>query len=158
MLRITDQYFWNFIFTLFFLGLVAMGSIILESEARLAYTDLTLVDYLIITFATFRLTRLVVNDVITKWFREQFWDAKDSRGKVYLEKPERGPRRTIADLLSCPWCFGVWAAASVVFFYLLSPYAQLPILILAIAGAATWLHQLAQLTGYKAEQAKHFVE
>lgn len=154
MIRITDQYFWNFIFMSFFVGLIVMGSIILETEARINYKDLTLIDYLVLAFATYRLTRLIVNDSITKFFREQFWDTKEVRGKVMLVKPESGPRRTIADLVSCAWCFGAWSAAMVTFFYLLTSYAQFPVLLLAIAGAGTWLHQLAQLTGYRAERAK----
>lgn len=158
MIRITDQYFWNFVFSLFFVGLVVMAAIILETEARLAYADLTVLDVVLMTLATYRLVRLFLNDIITKWFREQFWDTKENRGKVLLVKPESGPRRTIADLLSCPWCFGAWAALGVVFFYLLTSYAQLPILILAIAGAGTWLHQVGQLTGFKAQQLKHEVE
>jgi len=158
MIRITDQYLWNFIFTIFFVGLLTMGAIILETEARIAYTDLTIVDFLIIALATYRVIRLFINDAVTKFFREQFWDTKESRGKILLVKPESGPRRTIADLLSCPWCFGVWSAALVTFFYLLTPYAQFPVLILALAGLGTWFHQVGQLTGHKAQQAKHLVE
>lgn len=154
MLRITDQYFWNFVFTVFFAGLVVMGAIILQTEARVPYAELTLVDYLLMALATFRLTRLFVNDTITKWFREQFWDTKDSRGKVLLVKPVGGPRRTLADLLSCTWCFGAWAGATIVFFYLLTPYAQFPVILLAISGLGTFFHQTAQLVCHSAENAK----
>ena len=111
MFRITDQYFWNLVFTLFFLVLVTMGAIILETESRVALTELTLTDYVLITLASWRMVRLFVYDAITKFFREQFWDVVKV-GKGYtLEKPKAGPRRTLADLLSCPWCFGVWATA-----------------------------------------------
>jgi len=154
MIRITDQYVWNFVFLLFFIGLVTMGAIILETESRIPLAELSLVDYVLIALATYRLIRLVVNDAITKFFREQFWDAREVRGKILLVKPESGARRTIADLLSCTWCFGAWAAAMVIFFYLLTPYALFPILILALSGVGSWLHQLAQLTCYKAERAK----
>lgn len=158
MIRVTDQYFWNFIFGAFFVALVAMGTIILETEIRVAYEDLALLDFILMSLATFRLTRLFVNDAATKCIREQFWDAEVTKGKVLLVKPARGPRRTLADLFSCPWCFGMWAAATVVFAYLLTPYAVLPVIILAIAGVATWIQQLAQLIGWKAEQLKRDVE
>jgi hypothetical protein len=98
---------------------------------------------------------LFVNDTITKWFREQFWDIKESRGKMVLVKPESGPRRTLADLLSCPWCFGAWAGASVVFFYLLTSNAQFQVIILAISGLGTLFHQAGQLLGHTAETAQH---
>lgn len=157
MIRITNQYLWNFVFAVFFIGLVTMAAIILETEARLSYAELTLIDIVLMSLATYRLIRLVINDVGTKFFREQFWDTKESRGKIILVKPSGGPRRAIADVLSCCWCFGIWAAAMIIFFYLLTPYAQLPILILAIAGVGTWFQQLAALTGWKAEQTKNEV-
>lgn len=158
MIRITEQYFWNFVFVVFFVGLITMGAIILKTEARIAYEDLTFLDALILALATYRVVRLFLNDNITKFFREQFWDTKEMKTKILLVKPESGPRRTIADLLSCPWCFGAWAAAMVLFFYLLTPYAIFPVWLLALAGAGTWLHQVGQLTGYKAEGAKREAE
>lgn len=158
MIRITDQYFWNVVFGLFFLGLVTMAVIILETEARISWSELTSLDIVLLSLATYRLTRLMLNDAITKFFREQFWDTDELRGKIVLVKPPKGPRRTLADLMSCPWCFGIWSAATVIFFYLLTPYAEIPVLILAIAGLGTWFHQVGQLTGYKAQQLKEEFE
>ena len=103
-MRITDQYFWNFVFSVFFLILVIMGAIILETESRIVLDELSTVDFVLMTLATWRLTRLFVYDNITKFIREQFWDVVKV-GKGYtLEKPKVGPRRTLADLLTCPWC------------------------------------------------------
>lgn len=154
MIRITDQYFWNFVFTAFFLILVVMGSIILETESRILFTDLSLTDYVLITLASWRLTRLFVYDLITKFFREQFWDVvKVGRGHQ-LEKPKGGARRTLADLMDCPWCFGVWATAMVTFFYLITPYAVFPVVMLALSAVATFLQLTSNLIGHKAEQLK----
>lgn len=155
MIRITDQYLWNFVFLVFFLVLIAMGAIILETEARLTYTELAWSDYLLIVLATWRLTRLCVNDTIMKWFREQFYDAVADKKQILLVKPARGPRRTIADLMSCPWCFGMWAGAMVTFFYLLTSYAIFPVMILALSAVATFLHLLATQVGARAEQLKN---
>ncbi len=157
-MRITDQYFWNFIFSLFFVGLVIMGTIILESEAYKAWSDLAFVDFALIALATFRTIRLMVYDKITEFFREQFWDVHTTKSGAALVKPPHGPRRTLADLLSCPWCFGVWAAASVSFFYLLTPYAFYPILFMALSSVATFLQLFSNLIGWKAEQLKMDVE
>lgn len=158
MIRITNQYLWNIVFIAFFIGLVTMGSIILDSEATIAYEDITFFDIALITLASFRVVRLFVYDSITKFFREQFYDAKEVKGKILLTKPTSGPRRTLADLMSCPWCFGISASALVTFFYLLTPLAYFPVLILAVAGVATQLQLLANLTGHKAEQVKREVE
>ncbi|MAZ29706.1 hypothetical protein CL655_00265 [bacterium] len=154
MLRITDQYFWNFVFSVFFIVLVVMGMIILDTEAHLTVTELTTVDFILITLATWLLVRLFVYDTVTKWVREQFWDARRTKSGVELTKPKSGPRRTLADLFSCPWCIGVWMAATVTFFYLLTPLAYYPTLFLAIAALASYLQLLANLTGYAAEHFK----
>ena len=145
MIRITDQYFWNFVFGVFFIVLFVMGVIILETEAKINPADLTVLDISLITLASWRLIRLFLFDAITKWFREQFWDVKKVGKDFILEKPATGPRRTIADLMSCPWCFGLWAASFMVFFYCLTPIAFYPTLILAISALATLLHNLSFL-------------
>lgn len=157
-MRITDQYFWNVVFLIFFIVLVFLGTVILESESVTPYSDLTLVDFTLITLASFRIVRLVVYDKIFAFFREQFYDATEYKGKIVLVKPESGPRRTLADLISCPWCFGVWATAMVSFFYLLTPYAFFPVLLLALSAVASFLQILSNLVGWKAEQAKNEVE
>jgi len=154
MIRITDQYFWNLVFSLFFFGVMVMAAIILETESRIAFTELTLVDYVLITLATWRVTRLFIYDAITKFIREQFWDLVTVGKKSELEKPRFGPRRTIADLLSCPWCFSIWAAAVVIFFYLITPYAVYPVMLLALSAVATFLQLLSNLVGHKAELLK----
>jgi hypothetical protein len=154
MLRITDQYFWNFVFSVFFLILVIMGAIILQTESRIPLSDLELVDYVLITLAAWRLTRLFVYDAITKFIREQFWDVKKVGRGYKLEKPKVGPKRTMADLFSCPWCLGVWATALVTFFYLITPYAVYPVLFLGLSAVATFLQLLTNLIGHKAELLK----
>lgn len=157
-MRITDQYFWNIIFLLFFICLVFLATVILESEARISYEALTFVDFALITLASWRIVRAVVYDKIFAFFREQFYDALEYKGKVVLTKPEKGPRRTLIDLLSCPWCFGVWAAAMVAFFYLLTPYAIFPVLFLALSAVASFFQVLSNLVGWKAEKLKDDVE
>lgn len=157
-MRISDQYVWNFLFSLFFLSLIISGAVILDSEARRPLGDIRLMDMVLLSLATLRLTRLVVYDKITAFFREQFYDVVETKTKRYLEKPLKGPRRTMADLLSCPWCIGMWAGATVTFFYYLTPYAWFPIVILAISALGTILQLLANMIGWRAEQLKKEVE
>lgn len=158
MIRVTDQYFWNIVFLLFYVGLLVMAVIILDSEAYLPYTSLTLLDLTLITLASFRITRMFVYDSLTRFLREQFYDVKMVRAKATLVKPTVGPRRTLADLITCPWCFGVWATTWVTFFYLLTPLAYFPTLILALASVATLLQLFANALGWKAEQLKKDTE
>lgn len=135
-----------------------MGTVILQTEAYKLPVDLTLTDFVLISLASFRIIRMVVYDKIFAFFREQFYDPTEYKGQVVLVKPEGGPRRTLADLLSCPWCFGVWATAMVTFFYLLTPYAFFPILFIALSAVASMLQITANLIGWKAEQLKNEVE
>ncbi len=153
-MRITDQYFWNVVFLLFFLCLAFMATVILEGEGVRTYETLVLLDYILMILASFRLVRLVVYDKMFAFFREQFWNVSEYKGKVILIKPESGPRRTLADLLSCPWCFGVWATFMVSFFYMLTPYAFYPVLLLALSGVATLLQLFANMIGWRAEVLK----
>ena len=157
-MRISDHYVWNFLFMLFFISLVISGTIILQSEAARPLGVMDPMSFLILGLATFRLTRLVVNDTITAFFREQFYDVVETKTKRYLEKPSSGPRRTIAELLACPWCIGMWASATILFFYHLTLYAWFPIVFLAIAGLGALFQLLANMIGWKAEQMKQGAE
>jgi hypothetical protein len=157
-MRITDQYFWNIVFLGFFACLVFLASVILESEAARSYESLTLIDFALIALASWRCIRLVTYDKIFAFFREQFYDATEYKGKVMLVKPESGPRRTLADLVTCPWCIGVWMSAMVSFFYLLTSYAFFPVLLLALSAVATFLQLLSNMIGWRAEQLKNETE
>jgi hypothetical protein len=132
-----------------------MGTIILSTESRLPLAELTLTDFVLITLASWRLTRLFVYDMITKFIREQFLDVVKVGRQFALEKPKTGPRRTLADLLGCPWCFGVWATALVSFFYLLSEWFVYVTIVLALSAVATFLQLLTNLIGHQAEYAKN---
>lgn len=134
MIRITDQYFWNFIFSLFFLVLVILGVIILDTEARISLTDLSVFEISLLVLATWRLTLLLGSDTATKWFREQFYDVKKVGRGYTFEVPKTGPRRVFLDLLTNPVRSSVWLGASLTFFYLLSEIIFYPLLFLAVAS------------------------
>lgn len=154
-MRITDQYLWNFVFTVFFLVMVTMAAIILDTKARIPLSELSLTDYVLITLASWRMTRLFVYDAISKFVREQFYDVVKVGDSFALEKPKTGPRRTLADLFGCPWCFGIWATAMTTFLYLLSDWLVYPVIFLALSAVATFLQLLSNLVGHKAEQLKN---
>ncbi len=135
--------------------MLIMASIILSTEARVPLTELELVDFVLITLASWRLTRLFVYDMVTKFVREQFLDVVKVGRKFALEKPKTGPRRTLADLFGCPWCFGVWATALMSFLYLISEWFYYVTIILALSAVATFLQILTNLVGHKAEELKN---
>lgn len=155
MMRITDQYFWNIIFSCIFVLFVAIGTILVTRFGLYSVFRLSPFDLAIIILASQRLVRLFVYDNVMKWFREQFYDVRTRRGgKVTLHKPAIGPRRTVIDLLSCPWCFGMWATATVSFFYIVTPYAYYPILILALSSVVSIIQVITNWVGHNSENAK----
>lgn len=121
----------------------------------------TALDITLMVLATFRLVRLLSQDIIFSFARDFFWkhkngiDVETGEKVTLVSKFKRGPRRTISELLNCPWCTGMWAALLVVYVYLLTPLAWVPIFILAVAGLASLLQVAGNLMGNTAEVMKH---
>lgn len=154
-----DQAFWYILFSLFFVGLIALGTWILYRAHGFLPEYVELFDFLLIILATFRLTRLFVYDKILQFFRDWFSERREiiaDTGDVVIERvtPPRGPRRTMSELLGCPWCAGMWFGAFVAFFYFLTPFAWFFIFILAVGGVATLVQIGANLIGWHAEYKK----
>ena len=135
--------FWNILFSLFFLALVGLSYLYLLNEDKLtsaiAWTDLIL-----LSLATFRLVRLFTYDHITAFLRDWVRPAKDG---TFLG--------TVRDLLNCPWCTGVWFAFLAYLGYSVSAELVMPlVLILAIAGIASFFQVFTNLVGWNAEDKK----
>ncbi|HVZ76328.1 MAG TPA: DUF1360 domain-containing protein [Candidatus Paceibacterota bacterium] len=153
-----DQNFWNFVFSIFFI-IVLAGALWLMQYVRGGYlTSVPPFDFLIMALAAFRITRLIVYDKIARWFRELFVMRREveRNGKTYVEihPYPRGFRHTIYDLLQCPWCIGIWAGLIVIVCYFIFVWAWSVILFLAIAGVGTLLQLWANQLGWKAELLK----
>lgn len=133
---------WNTVLSLFFAGLIALAVWWLFAAQRVFY-DVPFRDLALIAFATFRLIRLFTYDVITKFIRDWF---ADSRENSFMH--------TLGALLNCPWCTGLWFSFLVVFFYFATPFAWPVILILALAGVASFFMTISNLIGWMAEERK----
>lgn len=150
--------FWNIVFSVFFLGVFMFALGVMEQMRGGYLIYVQPYDALLMALAAFRITRLVVYDKITRWFRELFADSVEYEdgGIHYVEiKPfGSGFRHTIYDLLSCPWCIGFWSSLVIVFCYFVFPWAWTVILFLAIAGVGSLFQLLANMIGWKAENLK----
>lgn len=136
---------WNFVFSAFFVVVLAAAGWYMK-EARGGYlVSVPPFDALLMALATFRITRLIVYDKIARWFRDLF---------LY----EGGFFETVQDLLSCPWCIGIWSSLVVVFCYFLYDWAWFVIFFLALAAAGSFLQIIANAVGWKAEHTKQQVE
>lgn len=153
-----DQNFWNFIFVLVFIAiLIAFTSLLGVNQ----YHQLQIppFDFLVLGLAIFRTIRLFSYDKITQFLRDFLYDLEymtgdDGESRLVKIKPESGPRRTILELLDCPWCTGVWASLFILFFYYYTPLSQLPVLILAVSGLASFIQLWANSVGWRAEHLK----
>jgi hypothetical protein len=132
---------WNTILSLFFAALVIAADYWLFKTGRMFYDVPVL-----IALATFRLVRLFTYDHITKFIRDWFSGSK-----------ETSLAGTLGALLNCPWCTGLWFSFLVVFSYFATPFAWPIILILALAGLASFFVMLSNWIGWMAEGRKHEV-
>ncbi len=134
--------FWNIAFSLFFLFLMIVGyGMVLERGG--APTTISPWEAFILAMAAFRLTRLVVYDSITKWFRD-----------LVEESTPRTFWGTVRTLVNCPWCCGLWFALVVSVAYFAWPQSWFFIFVLALGGAASVLQIAANLIGWNAEFKK----
>lgn len=103
---------------------------------------ITWVELLILAFASFRLTRLLVFDKITSLIRSPFHHEveeinENGETEFYIEIKGKGMRAWIGELLSCYWCTGVWCTAFLYGLWWMWPIGAEPlIVVLAIAGLA----------------------
>ena len=86
--------------------------------------SITLLDLVILSFASYRVLRLAMVDEITLTLR------------LYLFKliKEGG---FIDRLMACPYCLSVWVSFSTYAVWSITPYSQLVLVPLAIAGVST---------------------
>jgi Protein of unknown function (DUF1360) len=137
-----NENFWNFIFSVFFI-FVLVGALWYMKSVRGFYLGyVPPFDALLLALASFRVTRLVVYDKITRWFRDLF------------DGQTTGLRHTIHDLLSCPWCIGFWSALILVVLYFTQEWAWTVIFFLAVAGVGSMIQLYANSIGWRAENLK----
>jgi len=104
--------------------------------------NITALELIIISLASFRLTRLIVFDKITEFIRAPFFEEEvevnDKGEEEVFYVPKKGLiKGFIGELISCYWCTGIWSSVGLCLFYLLWPSIAGPVLIiLAVAGIA----------------------
>ena len=121
-----EQDKWNMVSSVIFLILVILLTFYLKGHIRPDY-HISPYDFTLLILATFRLVRLFTFDSVTGYIRR------------YLAGFEKGPRKTLSNLINCPWCTGVWMSLVTTFVYFVIPYSWIFILILALAGAGSFI-------------------
>ncbi|WP_251552447.1 DUF1360 domain-containing protein [Neobacillus muris] len=111
---------------------------------------ITFLNLIILSLASFRLTRLVVYDKITEFIRAPFFDEieeenENGEREIFYIPKEKGFRHFFGELLSCYWCTGIWTTGAIILFLYQFPKWTAPfVILLAVAGLAAILETIVQ--------------
>jgi Protein of unknown function (DUF1360) len=74
----------------------------------------SLVDLVLLTVATHKASRLIAKDRVTSALRAPFTEFEDDAGPGEVSENARGSglRRAVGELVTCPYCLGLWLAAA----------------------------------------------
>ena len=137
--------FWNFLATIIYIILFILTGYIFKRK-EINIEEIRLWEMFLLALATYRLTRILVFDKIFKFFR----DFIRSKSKLYLFY-------VVREIITCPWCAGVWTAMLIVVVYFLVPYGKLLIYLLAISGVASFFVIFVNYFGLSTEEKQHKV-
>jgi hypothetical protein len=107
-------------------------------------------DVVLIGTASHKLSRLISKDKITAFLRAPFTEYEGRGGPAEVEERARGTgvRRTIGELLICPYCLGLWASGG---FHLGLVYAPRTTRLVASTFTALTISDFLQIA-YKAAE------
>lgn len=71
-------------------------------------SDISIIEFIVLALAAYRLTRVIVEDTVAEWLREAVWKRYD-------------PSTAIGYLFTCYWCMGFWVSSLVVLAYIIVP-------------------------------------
>lgn len=110
-------------------------------------------DIALLGIATFRLSRLLTADRVTSILRRPFVEEgvgeEQLEGVVQKPKEEGQVTAAVGQLITCPWCTSVWAAAFNVYLLTFFPrIGRLFLLILTSSGISQLLDPVFPLLNY----------
>jgi hypothetical protein len=141
-----QQNSWNFLATIFYI-VCLVGLAFMFRLKGITKEDFKIGDIVLLSIATYRLTRILVFDKIFKFFR----DFLKSRQKLYVFY-------VIKEIITCPWCAGVWVALIMTALYYLVPFGDIFTILLAIAGIASFVTVSVNFIGLSTEEKQHKVK
>jgi hypothetical protein len=98
--------------------------------------NINLAELLILAFATWRITNLLVDDNETGPYQVLPW-LRDNLGVYYDEKNRKLGRNELGNMLLCPWCTSIWVGAIIALGYIFLPQLTLALtLLFALSGMA----------------------
>lgn len=137
---------WNFWSAFVFFGLVILVAYLLK-EKGIDIEDITLKEAVVIILASYRMTRIIVFEKIFKYLRDVF----KKRDNLYVIG-------TLSNIITCPWCAGVWVTLIIIVFYYLVPFGILLAYVLAMAGLASLVILYSNMLQMRADRKQRIHE
>lgn len=137
---------WNFWSAFVFFGMVVLVGYLLKKKG-VDIEEITLKEAIVIILASYRMTRIIVFEKIFKYLRDVF----KRRDNLYVIG-------TLSNIITCPWCAGVWVTLIIVVFYYLIPYGILLAYVLALAGLASLVILYSNMLQMRADRKQRIHE
>ena len=101
-----------------------IGAFLAAFHKRLP-TRMRWTDFVLLSIATHKLSRIVTKDFVTSPLRAPFVEYQKSAGGGEVEEKARGTglRRAVGDLVTCNWCIAPWIAGAIAAGMVLRPRA-----------------------------------
>src|SRR3954467_13698004 len=107
-------------------GLVTAGAAAVRASGRKLPERIPVGDALLLTIATFRLSRRIAKDPVTTPLRAPFTAFRGASGHAEVAEEVRehgGVKHAVGELLTCPFCLAQWVGTGFVFGYVSAPRA-----------------------------------
>jgi hypothetical protein len=137
---------WNFWSAFVFFALVVLVGYLLDRQG-IRIERIGIRDALVIILASFRMTRIIVFEKIFKYLRDVL-----RRGEDLLVVG------TLSNIITCPWCSGVWVTLIIIVFYYLVPYGMLLCYVLALSGVVSLVILYSNMVQMRAERKQRIHE
>ncbi|MFR9768624.1 DUF1360 domain-containing protein [Nocardia sp. SC052] len=138
---------------------VAAVALLGNATGRKLPRDMTIRDLVVTAFATHKLSRLGTKAAVTAPVRAAFTRpaAADGGPGEVAEEPKAtdGIGRSIGELLSCPFCFDVWAITGLTIGYVFAPRMTRVLTDAAAALAGADFLHLAYATAQQIAEGEH---
>lgn len=151
------EYIGKVILTTVFLGGLALFVYYVATGPGWDIFDLSTLDLVLLSFATYRLGRLIAYDRVMEPFRMFFAETKpDATGAGESVEPiGEGFQQSLGQLITCPICAGTWVAALLVYLlYLFPDPTRVFITIMAVIGAAELLNGITEMVCWTGQYAR----
>ncbi|MFI9811479.1 DUF1360 domain-containing protein [Saccharothrix variisporea] len=97
---------------------------------------------MLLALATHKASRLLTKSSVTSVLRAPFTHFEGPAGHAEVnESPRHGSRHAVGELVTCPFCSGVWIAGALTAAHVLAPRATgLVTTALTAVAVSDWLH------------------